>query len=234
MEGRRGIRSVREMHDELQAAADAVENLDGAPPRLFRHVMITAADEESRRDVTALAASIAGSAERVSSPERADLIVSDSAGDFEGAPCPVAAAPPGFASRAERGQRRIEVGIDGSRGAGAALATALWIALGHDARLRLLAVAAPRPGSASPDSGEKARLARHLERASERLGAARVETELREGPVDRVLLELSAESDLLLLGSRATYDAAGRVALGEVGEAVLAAATCPVLVVPAP
>lgn len=222
------------MHDELQAAADALENLDGAPPRLFQRVLIAARDEESRRDAVALAASIAGSAERVNSPERADLIVGDSARDFERAPCPVAAAPRGFASRADQRLRRIDVGIDGSRGAGAALATALWIALDHDAQLRLLAVAAPRSGTADPDSGEKARLARHLERASERLSAVRVETELREGPVDRVLLELSAESDLLLLGSRATYDAIGRVTLGGVDEAILRAPTCPVLVVPAP
>jgi nucleotide-binding universal stress UspA family protein len=222
------------MHDELQAAADVVENFTGAQPRLFRRVLITAGDEESRRDMAALAASIAGSAERVSAPDRADLIVSDSARDIEGAPCPVAVAPRGFASRADRGLRRIDVGIDGSRGAGAALATALWIALDHDARLRLLAIAAPRSGAVDSDSGETARLARHLERASERLSAVRVETELREGPVDRVLVELSAASDLLLLGSRGTYDAVGRVALGELGESILSAATCPVLVIPAP
>jgi len=131
--------------------------------------------------------------------------------------------------------RRIAVGIDGGRGAAAALQAAARLALAHAARLSLIAVAElglGTPGRAHPD--ELRRLSRRLVAASEALAGIEVESELREGVPDRILVDLSRAADLLVLGSRAGYGDAGRVVLGDVSGRVLRDAPCPVLIVPAP
>jgi nucleotide-binding universal stress UspA family protein len=55
---------------------------------------------------------------------------------------------------------------------------------------------------------------------------------LRGRPADR-LLELCADVDLLVIGSR-RWGAVARLMLGSTGEALMHDASCPVLVVPRP
>lgn len=138
----------------------------------------------------------------------------------------------------ERTVRRIDVGIDGSREAAAALRTAADLARSLGARLRLVAVAElrfdlaghPRPS----DPAELDRLGRHLAHAVAGLGGLAVETELCEGLPDQIIQGLARESDLLILGSRAAYGEAGRTSLGSTSTKVMRGAPCPVIVAPAP
>ncbi|MGH2936882.1 MAG: universal stress protein [Solirubrobacterales bacterium] len=236
------------MHEDLEPDIDAAEDLDGATPQPFRRVFVAGEDEGGRRDALALAAALSEPAEAVGVAERADLIVTGSARDgaagrvtlgpsgralLEGVGCPVAVAPRGLAERGDYGLRRIDVGVDGGRGAAAALDLAVRLTLRHDARLRPIAVAEPGATAPQGDPGEFGRLARRLQQATDGLSEIRVETELREGLADQIILDLACEADLLVLGSRADYGNAGRVAIGSVAARVLNAAPCPTLVVPA-
>lgn len=241
------------MHDDFEPGLGALEDLESATRPLYSHFFIAGDADQPRRDAKALAAALAEGAEAVTAPERADLIVIGSALDgapgrvtvaasalseLDGTQAAVAAAPSGLAARGDHAVRRIDVGIDGSREASAALATAVRLALAHTARLRLIGIAPLDFGldgtARSADRRELRRLSRHLELAADRLAGLSVEAELREGLVDQILLGLAREADLLVLGSRATYGGAGEVALGDIGRRILHAAPCPTLVVPAP
>ncbi len=237
------------MRDDLRPGIDAVEDLDGATPRLFPCVFIAGeGDSEARRDATGLAAALAGRAEAVTVAGRADLIVVGSARDgapsrvtiepsdralVEGARCPVAVAPRGLAARDDYQPRRIEVGFDGGRDAAVALDLAGRLAVRHGARLRVIAVAEPAGAARAVDPRELERLGRRLDAATHGVPGVEVEAELREGVPDRVLLDLPGRSDLLVLGSRAGYGNAGRVVVGDVAARILFAARCPTLIVPA-
>lgn len=242
------------MQDDLRSEFDEVDQFDGATPRLFQRVFIAGEDgSEARGDALALVGVLAGRAEAVTVPGDADLIVIASARDaapgrvtldpadqaiLDRAGCPVAVAPRGLAVSDDDELRRIDVAIDGSRGAAKAQAIALRLALANSARLRLVAVAelifevGGKAGQADPRELE--RLRRRLEHAAEGLAGARVETELREGLPDQIIVGLARQADLLVLGSRAGYGNAGRVVLGDVAMRVLRGAPCPTLVVPAP
>ena len=241
------------MHDDLQPGLESLEDLDGATPPLFPHFFIAGDDAGPRHDAAALAAKLVEHSEAVGAAERADLIVTGSAPDgapgrvtlepaalaaIEGARAAVAVAPRGLAERDDYAVRRIDVGVDGSREAAAALALAVRLALAHSARLRLVGVAQIEfdlDGTARPaDPRELERLTRHLEHAADALAGIAVEVQLREGLADQIILGLAREADLLVLGSRATYGGAGEVALGDVGKRILRTAPCPTLVVPAP
>lgn len=240
------------MPDDFEPALDALELLDGATPRQFARVFIAGNEGgEARRDAIALASILAEGAEAVTSPERADLIVLGSAPDglagrvtlglaerplLEGAPCPAAVAPRGFAYMANRGLRRIAVGLDGGRGSLVALETAHRLARSNGTGLYLIGVAELELDDDLPhaDPRELTRLSRRLSQASEGLAGVKADTELREGIPDRVLIDLAAETDLLVLGSRTTYGGGGQVAIGEVTAHVLRGARCPTLIVPAP
>ncbi len=242
------------MHDDFEPGLDAVDQLDSATPLLFSHFYVAGdAAGEPRRDAIALAAVLAEDSEAVTVPGRADLIVTGSAPDgtlgrvtletsalrsLEGTRAAVAVAPRGLAERDDYEVRRIDAGIDGSREAAMALATAVRLALAHSARLRLVAVAQidfSLAGTArDADPRELERLARRLEQATDRLAGLAVEAELREGITDQIILGLAREADLLVLGSRASYGASGQVALGDGGRRILRGSPCPTLVVPAP
>jgi nucleotide-binding universal stress UspA family protein len=254
MEVRPGLSNVLGMHDDFQPGLEALDELEGGTPLLFSHFYVAGdAEGEPRRDAIALGAALAGHAQAVTVRDRADLIVTGSAPDgapgrvtleqsaldaLEGSRAAVAVAPRGLAERGDYEVRRIDVGIDGSREAAAALAAAARLAQIHSAGLRLTAVAQIGFGldgkSRGADPGELERLARHLEHAAEGLAGIGVEAELREGLTDQIIIGLAGEADLLVLGSRASYGGAGEVALGDVGRRILRGAPCPTLVVPAP
>jgi nucleotide-binding universal stress UspA family protein len=245
--------TVGQMHDDLLPCGDALDEVAGATPPLFRHSLVAGEDEAARLDAAHLEEELAGRGETVTDDGSADLIVTGSAAAgrpgrvslgpagrdlLEGAACPVAVAPRGFAGVEHPEIRRIDVGIDGSRESGAALTLAVRIARAKSARLRLVAVAelgfelggAPR----GTDPREVERLARHLEHAADGLAGTWVESVLREGLADQILCGLAAEADLLVLGSRAGYADGGHASLGSVAERVLRAAPCPVAIAPAP
>ncbi|HVW47313.1 MAG TPA: universal stress protein [Solirubrobacterales bacterium] len=241
------------MHDDLHSEPEGLTYLDGVTPPIFRGVLTIGEDEEGRRDAIALAGVIAEWSEPVATAEAADLIVVGSAvgagagrvlvGEagralFDGSRCPVVAAPRGYAAADDHEIRRVDIGIDGSREAGAALNLAARIARAHDAKLRVIAIAEPTfdlGGTLRPvDTAERQRLSRHLDHAADGLPGIWIETELREGLPDQILLGLAREAGLLVLGSRATYGDAGRVTLGGTGERILRASPAPVLLVPAP
>lgn len=240
------------MHDDFEPALDALEALDGATPRQFARFFVAGADGgEAHPDALALALALASGSEAVTSPERADLIVVGSAPDgplgrvtlglaerplLEGALCPVAVAPRGFAAATTRGLRRIAVGLDGGRGSFVALDAAHRLARVHNAGLRLIGVAEIELDDDPPraDPRELTRLSRRLSQAGDGLLGVEADTDLREGIPDRVLIDLSTEADLLVLGSRTTYGGGGQVEIGEVAAHLLRGARCPTLIVPAP
>jgi nucleotide-binding universal stress UspA family protein len=132
---------------------------------------------------------------------------------------------------------RIDVGFDGSREAAAALMTAARLARSLEARLRLVAVAERRfdlTGRPLSGPGELERLERHLAQAIVALDGLAVETELREGSPDEVIRALARESDLLVLGSRASYCASGHTSLGTIAARVMKRSPIPTLIVPTP
>ncbi|MBS1676988.1 MAG: universal stress protein [Actinobacteria bacterium] len=241
------------MHDDFQPDFDSFDELDGATPHPFPRLFVAGENgSEAHADAAALAAALADGARQVADPEAADLIVTGSAPDgapgratldpsdrllLEGSRCPVAVATRGMTGREDYELRRIAVGIDGGRGAAVARDTAIRLAVDHHARLRLIAVAElgfDLGGSARhPDPRELERLARHLEHAGDGLAGIAVETELRTGLADQIILGLARDADLLVLGSRAAYGNAGRVVLGDVAARILRSAPCPTVVVPA-
>ena len=250
---REGSPTVRRMHDDLDVGIESLDELEGVAPPIFRRVLTAGNDAMALRDATALAAELAGRGQKVTLRDAADLIAIGSAEDgpsgrlqlgpagrslLEGARCPVAVAPRDFAAEGSHEIRRIDVGIDGSRESGEALALAVRIARAHDARLRLIAVAEPAfdlGGSPRPaDPRELERLARHLEHATDGMPGLWIEADLREGLAGQVLVGLTGEADLLVLGSRAAYGDRGHVSLGEVATHVLRSAACPTLLAPTP
>ena len=165
-----------------------------------------------------------------------------------GAPCAVAVAPRGYASGEPAQVRSIGVGFDGSDESSAALTLATRVAAAAGSRLVLYAIVEP-PGLASPDAawiaisalggeewesetGRSAKLEGALSEALERLPDGIEATgELIAGDPARVLVERSAETDLLVLGSRG-YGPFRRVLLGDVSGEVMRGAACPVVAVP--
>jgi nucleotide-binding universal stress UspA family protein len=243
------------MRDDFQAAIENIETLEGATPAIFPRVFLAGdAGSETRRDAASLAAALAGTrAAAISMPEQADLVVVGSAADatpgwavldpsdrplLDRAACPVAAAPRGLSGRDDYMPRRIDVGVDGSRGAAAALATSVRIARQRAAHLLLIAIAETRadPGGTDRrgDPREIERLSRHLEHAVADISAVALRTELREGVPDQTLVEFAADADLLVLGSRAAYGGGDGVVIGDVASRVLRGCPCPTLIVPSP
>lgn len=225
------------MHDDFEPALDPLELLDGATPQQFSRVFVGAAGE-ARGDALALAGLLAPASAAVTVAERADLIVAGAAERslLEGAVCPAAVAPPGFADTADRALRRIVVGLDGGRGSLAALETAHRLSHSHGAALRLIGVAELEADRDPPraDPRELARLSRRLTLAGDGLEDVETDTDVREGLPERILVELAADADLLVLGSRTTYGGGGRLAIGGVADAVLRDSPCSTLIVPAP
>lgn len=142
----------------------------------------------------------------------------------------------------ENGQQRIVVGVTGSAAARTALA---WAA--RESRLRQAALlvvrawdpvrhAAPyAPASARP-TGEQGRTAAREQLTEAVLNAfgfdvpAYVTIELAEGVAERVLVDRSAQADLLVLGTTSAGSGAERPP-GPVIRACLAHSRCPVVIV---
>lgn len=160
---------------------------------------------------------------------------------LSGAACPVAVAPAGYAE-AERPPELHLVGVafDGSDESRLALEGAAALARAAGARLRVITVyqriafgALASPGGVSLESVNE-RLERdlstQLDEAVAGLGDG-VEGVFVTGDAAEVLAGQSEELDLLVAGSRG-YGPIGAVLLGGTTHRLLAAAACPLIVVP--
>jgi nucleotide-binding universal stress UspA family protein len=139
--------------------------------------------------------------------------------------------------------RNILVAIDGSQAATEALAEAIELARGADARLTLISVAVPPQRRFGwpyfvpyPTDDELNREAQEVVERAEALvpDDVAVSTVVRFGPAAKAILERVelGEHDLVVMGSRG-LGLAGSLLLGSVSRAVLAHSSVPVLIHPA-
>lgn len=160
---------------------------------------------------------------------------------------PVAIAPQGIAKRAPLFLRRIGVGFDGGPESRAALDAAVAIASATRATLVVCGVVADRiPPLAWPASWpqgahdvwseavgrEAAALEEQIRNATERRDV-RCEVRVARGVPAEILRKLSAELDLLAIGSR-RWGMAARLLLGGTGEALVHGTRCSLLIAPRP
>jgi nucleotide-binding universal stress UspA family protein len=158
--------------------------------------------------------------------------------------CAVAVAPRGLSERPVRELKRIGVGYDSGPEARAALALAGSVARGAGAKLIVRAVLDDRLPMVGWSTArglartiwdellqpELTSLREDTEAAVQASGVA-AEIEVLQGAPAEVLIQLSGDADLLVIGSR-RWGTAARVLLGTTGEALMHDASCPVLVVP--
>jgi nucleotide-binding universal stress UspA family protein len=193
---------------------------------------------------------------RIAEDEDADLLVVGSthrgqigrvlvggvtAGVLHHAPCPVAVAPLGYATRAGR-PTAIGVGYDGSDEARHALSMAGELAKASGAQVRILAaVATPIRATTiaayEPDWLDEAREESRAEvdeaqQVLERVGVSSSGDVVVGLPVEQ-LAELSHEVDLIVVGSRG-WGPVRRLLLGSTSERLVREAACPVIAVPRP
>ncbi len=143
---------------------------------------------------------------------------------------------------------RIVVGVDGTATSAAAVRWAIREARLRQASLHLVSAAdsrqggraayAPAPGPPRPEADNPLGAALHAaeQQAIQALPAARLSSELADGPPARVLIDRSVRADLLVLGSayqegQATIQAPP--VMGPVARACLQRAACPVVFVSA-
>jgi nucleotide-binding universal stress UspA family protein len=167
---------------------------------------------------------------------------------LHGAPCPVAVAPRGMRDRPESKPSSIVVAFDGRDEARLALDAAYGLAQRFGASVRVVAVAASplivygtgfvqgrgiagEQYDALAAAAEKSLRARLDEVIAEAPEGVEVAGELLRGDPVNGIVEASAGSDLLVLGSRG-YGPLRGVLLGSVSMDVLRRASCPVMVVP--
>ena len=221
------------IRDELAPAAETQVATDVSAAHALRRVA-----ETEDADLLVVGTMHRSRLQRLTSADRAMQVL-------HGAPCAVAVAPDHLAYHREL--RQIGVGIDGTPESEAALGLALELARLSAATLRLLAVAgelypAPADLAAGPGQGEiyrqvvdgRLQVARDATEAALRRCRAegvRAIDDVRVGEPAAELSALSADCDLLVLGSR-RWGPIRRIALGATAERVIRDAQCPVLVPP--
>jgi nucleotide-binding universal stress UspA family protein len=138
--------------------------------------------------------------------------------------------------------RRLVVGVDGSAESVSALMWACREASLRDAEVlavlaveagchRVASYAAPRPAEIQGSWGlARDVLRRAVSQAASRFPGVRVRAEVAEGLAARVLLDLAAGADMLVLG-RSFHGPDNHHGAGPVIRACLRAATCPVVVI---
>ena len=228
---------LAEVRDSLAPHARSVVETGLSVPRALERVV-----RREHRDLLVVGSSRHGPEGRVRIGKRTRQLLCH----FK---CALAIAPRGMLNNPDHKFRRIGVGYDGGSESEAALALAGSIALAAGAELHLCGVVDDRvppigwssvltTGGAAVRRWEDAVLAETAslrERAlagAKAIGANAHLEVLRGRPAD-ALLKLSAEMDLLVIGSR-RWGAVARLLLGSTGEALAHDAACPLLVVPRP
>jgi nucleotide-binding universal stress UspA family protein len=232
-------------HAAREALRQELERLCDDVPADVPHTTVLHACSSAVRGLRELAESDRATAVVVGPTHRGPLgriVHGDvTAGLLHGAPCAVAVAPRGWASRGMRlGERLVGVAWDDGREAAAAIAEAAHVAQRTHGVVRLIHVVEPLPTTAELNwVDDEALTASRRERAQALLdeaaadlrGRCLTETVVLDGPAAPTLAEASERLDLLVLGSRA-YGPVLRVLFGSVSTRLAHAAACPVLVLP--
>ncbi len=226
---------VRQLRDAVAPDALIAVKTDSSVPHALKRVV-----RDQHQDLLVVG----------SSPKAPDgrLRIDDTTRQLlDDAPCALAVAPRGFASRTPRPLKRIGVGYDDSPEAGVALRRGGELALAARATLRVRAVLddrLPAVGSSGEDRAmvgemwdqvlrpELESLRERAERAACATGAD-FELDVTFGPPADSLIALCGEIDLLLIGS-GRWGTVARVLRDSTGEALMRNANCPVMVVPRP
>ncbi len=159
-----------------------------------------------------------------------------------GAPCAVAVAPTGYADHPPSALRHIGLGFADSPEGPAAMHLARDLAAALHGDLELISGCGLNPALAGYARGSpalpeverdlQAETEAQLQRAAEELGEeVPLTLAARRGVPAEVLVDRSAELDLLVLGSR-SYGPLRHALLGGVSARVMREARCPVLVAP--
>ena len=225
--------TLAKIRDEVMPDARVVVRTDVSVARALRSVVA-----RQHRDVLVVGSSHKAPEGSVRIGKRARQLIG-----YAG--CALAIAPRGMHDKTDISLSRIGVGYDGGPESGAALSLAASIALAAGAQLHVCAVVDDRakaarwsPGEAEavlPELDDRAQAELELlrERAATEAHAldptARVDVR-RVRPAN-ALLELCADVDLLVIGSR-RWGAVARLLLGSTGESLAYHATCPILIVP--
>jgi nucleotide-binding universal stress UspA family protein len=200
------------LEKELRAAnvsARAIVHSDPAPARALHEVA-----EREDADLIVVGSGHRAGADRVLAGDVATSTL-------HGAPCAVAVAPHGYATR-RRELRLIGVGYDGSREAREALRMACDLAERADAYVRATTVVRPAKARRRGEELPEAAVAQFSERVTH---------EVVVGKSGEMLASSSGDLDLLVVGSRA-HGPVRRVLLGSTSTRMFREASCPVLVVP--
>jgi nucleotide-binding universal stress UspA family protein len=148
------------------------------------------------------------------------------------AECPVVVVKGEPADRPSLPERRIVVGTDGSAPAAAAVAFAAERAAQASAELHLVVCTGEHPDFDSEElrataEAIAATTARHVSKVHPELSLT---TRVEDCPAERMLVDSSAEADLVVVGTRGRGAVTG-LWLGSVCHAVIHGAECPVAVV---
>jgi len=162
------------------------------------------------------------------------LIGSTGARLLNGAPCPIAAAPRGFATSEHWGLRTVGLAYDQSHESRVALDGAASLAADHDAAVRVFTVVPPSGPEVYDrpyEEVEEIRRAHYRVILDDALKAlppgVRPEARLLRGEVEEQLVEqASASLDLMVVGSRG-YGPVRRVLLGSTSNALMRSARVP-------
>jgi nucleotide-binding universal stress UspA family protein len=231
-------------HEQAEhCVEEASRLLDGAPtitPLLIAGVSgalaLLHAAEKQHADLLVLGSSHRGAVGRV-------LVGSVTEEALHGAPCPVAVAPVGFHRSPKLAPiGSIAVAYDDGLQADTALGVAGKLAAETGAHLQVFAIANTATSmvvGSTADLAYSATLDSRVQMAEHDLAAAiaslpdglTVTSEVRKGLPAEEILRGSHGADLLVLGSR-RRGPLRRMVLGSVGDAVVRAAACPVLIVP--
>jgi nucleotide-binding universal stress UspA family protein len=222
--------ATQAVHDEVRTAgvhARAIAVPDSSPARALHH-----AAESEHADLIVVGSDRQGPVGRV-------LAGDVTSGALYGAPCPVAVAPRGLASRNEV-LRTVGVGYDGTPEATHALELARAVSETTGAMLELVCVVAPPvplgPWAVEVNSMHDSERSEHERVEGLAAEALRELGDLAtvhvvEGRPDVALASRSSELDLIVVGSRG-YGPLKRLMLGSTSSKLVRSAACPVIVLP--
>jgi len=225
---------LRDVRDSLAPGARTLTATDYSVPRALHRVV-----HRHHRDLLVVGSSRQGAEGHVRIGKRTRQLLCH----FE---CALAVAPRGLHANPQRGVRRIGVGYDGSAESDAALRLAASIATGAGVDLHVHAVVDDRvpvfarsvlSGLVENEWNEAITAEMGEIRARAVAAAERTNTpfdvEVARGRPADVLLKLSENVDLLVIGSR-EWGPTARLLLGSTGEALMHDSACAVLAVPRP
>jgi nucleotide-binding universal stress UspA family protein len=229
-----------------QAEANLVETrnslVPGARTKTVTDISVARALERvaarEHRDLLVLGSSPEGPANRVRIGKRTRQLIGDAA-------CTLAVAPRGLHEQPTVPMRKIAVGFDGGPESQAALAFGSSLARRTGAQLVVCSVVDNWLPTFGLNGGRATRIEgewRELLEADVKTMRAAAEEATRAANIDatvdvpvghpgQTLVEVSAEVDLMVVGSR-RWGFVARVVLGSTGEALVHDAACPLVVVP--